>query len=394
MRWAAFLAATALAAPAFGQSLPSPAFAGLSTTGNATIGGTLGVTGTSSFGNTLNVSAGGITVTGGVQANILNSSASSNALVWRNGPGGNIMMQVGGAGNQIIPQVEIALQGGTWGSNASGSALLNGRAPLFQNATFTGTTAGAGAAFGAFLQQTDNGTGSEGTNLGFEEHLIVTGPNITGGRNGGAFYLDINGIGANTVESQDVALLTKCNLNVSDSNGLAVCFGFNAVASSGANVTSEGVVGAEIDTWMQSGSVARDRLGIQIVDVTGSTFGVQATRDDQMLSLNNQYSPTSSRGYKIGIGFGRSGGNFPLATNGTMIYGVGNVGASWTVGNGIDWHLGTATGNWIQFGSVFSIDGTGIVTGASYKAGATAGVTCSGTPTSSFASTGGIVTHC
>lgn len=37
---------------------------------------------------------------------------------------------------------------------------------------------------------------------------------------------------------------------------------------------------------------------------------------------------------------------------------------------------------------------TGVLTAASYVAGSTSGVSCSGTPTSSFASIGGIVTHC
>jgi hypothetical protein len=44
--------------------------------------------------------------------------------------------------------------------------------------------------------------------------------------------------------------------------------------------------------------------------------------------------------------------------------------------------------------NAFSVDGAGIITGSAYKTGATAGVTCAGAPTASFASTGGIVTHC
>lgn len=42
----------------------------------------------------------------------------------------------------------------------------------------------------------------------------------------------------------------------------------------------------------------------------------------------------------------------------------------------------------------FTVDTAGNVHAASYKAGASAGVSCSGTPTSSFASVNGIVTHC
>jgi hypothetical protein len=43
----------------------------------------------------------------------------------------------------------------------------------------------------------------------------------------------------------------------------------------------------------------------------------------------------------------------------------------------------------------FLVDPVGVVTGAAYKAGAVAGVTCpTGAPTASFASVGGIITHC
>ena len=42
----------------------------------------------------------------------------------------------------------------------------------------------------------------------------------------------------------------------------------------------------------------------------------------------------------------------------------------------------------------FAVDSTGIVSANSYRVGAVAGLSCAGTPTASFASTNGIVTHC
>ena len=114
------------------------------------------------------------------------------------------------------------------------------------------------------------------------------------------------------------------------------------------------------------------------------------------LSLNNQYAPSSSLGWTVGIGFGRFGGFFPISATGTMIGGEGNNGVNFNVANGIDWHLGNASNKWLQFGSVFSIDGSGNVTAASYKSGAAAGVSCAtGTVTAAtMVVTAGIVTHC
>jgi hypothetical protein len=134
-----------------------------------------------------------------------------------------------------------------------------------------------------------------------------------------------------------------------------------------------------------------DKIGAQIVDLTGSV--THGARDDVALSLNNNFSPSSTAGYAIGFEFGRGGGNLPVRTNGTLIY-AQDAGGSFTVANGIDFHLGSATGNWFQFGSVASLSGAGALNVASYSVAGTAGVTCSGAPTASFASTNGIVTHC
>jgi hypothetical protein len=75
------------------------------------------------------------------------------------------------------------------------------------------------------------------------------------------------------------------------------------------------------------------------------------------LSLNNQYAPSSSLGFKVGFEFGRMGGYFPVSTSGTLIGGQGAQGTRFTVSNGIDWHLGNFSGNTWN-------DGHTILTGA------------------------------
>jgi hypothetical protein len=105
-------------------------------------------------------------------------------------------------------------------------------------------------------------------------------------------------------------------------------------------------------------SEIRDRVGFQVVDVTGSTYGQQGARDDDAIAITNQYAPSTGLGYKTGLTFGRYGGNAPVATDGTLIGGQGNQGAGFTVANGIDWSKGTFTGYELNFGN-FSVDGSG-----------------------------------
>lgn len=99
-------------------------------------------------------------------------------------------------------------------------------------------------------------------------------------------------------------------------------------------------------------------------------------------------------GYKTVLSIGRAGGFPSVAPNGTIFGGQGNAGTRFSLANGIDWSLGDASGYWLQFGTVASLSGAGVMKAASYQAGATTGVTCSGAPSASFASIGGIITHC
>jgi len=128
-------------------------------------------------------------------------------------------------------------------------------------------------------------------------------------------------------------------------SGGSACFGGNFVSVIGVGVTASGNVGLEVDTGEESGAVITDRVGEQIVDLQATSYGTQANRDDVALSLNNQYAPSSTLGFKIGFEFGRTGGNFPVFTGGTLIGAQGAFGSRFTVSNGIDWHLGTFTGN-------------------------------------------------
>lgn len=324
-----------------------------------------------------------LSASGALAATLIQAPAASSQIAVKNAPAGGILMLMGGSSNDIIPMTNIHLQGGTWGSGP----LINNLPPIFQNATFAGTNAGAAVAFGAFLQQVDQSIATNAFGYGVLEHLSVNGSNSLGGRTAGQFNLDIL-LSGNADRVEWVGLGSKCNL-MHSGGGQDSCFGENPVGHVGPGVTAWTVVGGEANTWIEAGATVLDKFGWAIVDTLGS---IQATEDNIGLTINNQYEPSSTVGHTVGIEFGKTGGHFPVSTTGTMIYGQELGQHAWTVANGIDWHLGTATGNWLKFDNVFTVTGAGAVSASAYSVGATAGVTCSGSIPS--ASVSGIVTAC
>jgi hypothetical protein len=194
-----------------------------------------------------------------------------------------------------------------------------------------------------------------------------------------------------------VAAYASAYANVND-NGTSGApkgqlFGFNTVASLGASASDwNAVISYEADTDVAVGATVGIKLGIQIVDTVPG--GAAGSVDDQALSINNQYGQGSGVGWKYGLSFGRQGGYFPMASTGTMIGAVNNVGGgTMNAAYGIDFSAVTFSTAFLK-STGFLVDGSGNLTAATYKAGSTAGVSCTGSPTASFAATGGIVTHC
>lgn len=321
---------------------------------------------TGAFSGALTLGAGG---TGGqsIQAsgtgNFLFTLGGSSSLFNFRSSAGTSILQVGGAGNSVSVQKQLVLPGGTW----VGASTAN-NAALFSNSTWSGSPGGnISASLNQLLM-------SEGLQVGVGGEvngLSVTQNTNTAGFTGQRHALTvIQGITAAPTGSGGTytALNTKINASVNVGGtgltaltGAGAVFGINPVAHLAPGATFwDQIVGGEFDVWAEAGSSVVDKIGLQIVDVTGSV--VQGARDDVGFSLNNQYSPTSSTGWRIGIEFGRAGGAFPVSTIGTLIGGQGPLGAGFTIASGIDWSLGTATGNWLNLGGVFTVDGSGKVT--------------------------------
>lgn len=303
---------------------------GVTNTGNGTVAGTLGVTGLTTVG------AEGITETAN-NLFYLNAGYATTPYIQMEAAGVNYLR----IGNGVIqPYTDIVLQGGAWGT----SPLANNVAPIYQDATFTGTTTNTASAFGMYLVQSDESSNSEG-GIGINETLRLSSANVVGFRAASEFTLKINNTTGNAGSEGYTGVIGNCDMFASDTApGGSSCFGGNLVALVGPGITGN-PVGLEVDTGEGAGASEWYRVGEQIVDVANlggvPTTGVQASRDDVGLSLNNQYEPGSGAGWAVGFEFGRSGGHFPVATNGTMIGAQGAGGTGFTVANGIDWHLGT-----------------------------------------------------
>ena len=119
-------------------------------------------------------------------------------------------------------------------------------------------------------------------------------------------------------------------------------------------------------------------------------------------------SPTSvgTAGAVIGEYFGAGSAVYGLVVDATSSAGAGVAATLNTTGGAgvvnLFMQMKGSPGSGAQFigaynsgsAEVFSVGGSGVVTGAGFIAGTSTGVSCSGSPTSSFASVNGIVTHC
>lgn len=300
--------------------------------------------------------ASGVTApNGGVTTNLITSTTTSSTLTVKAGTAGTALMQIGTSSSYPVVKTLVPLEipGLAWGNTASDEA------PLMQNGTFSGTTTANKAAFALYAKVTDNSS-CESASTGTCDNIfsqLDLGASTSGHRQSGYFVLNINAPTLNTSGYQYASLISKCNILASDAPGAsppgATCFGFNAVAHVKTGVTADQLIGAEINTWSETSTTIYDRIGMQVVDVTGSTYGAQASRDDVALSINSQYATGTGLGYKYGIEFGRNGGGgIGVATDGTLMYAQGNGGATATVANGIDWSKLTFTGNAINVGGL------------------------------------------
>jgi len=176
--------------------------------------------------------------------------------------------------------------------------------------------------------------------------------------------------------SQSLTFLSQA-ITATDQIGPTWAGNFVCADYTGVKDPSASCLGLEIDNYYSSGvgtDANAQRVGIQVV-VAGNS------------------GPTAGAGDHVGLGIVM--GSYDLSTIDEAL----EFNGAGSYGDIIDVRFATINGYIINAAN-FSLDGLGNVatygdvTAATYHAGASAGVTCTGTPTSSFASVKGIVTHC
>lgn len=320
---------------------------GVTNTGNETISGTLGVTGILSVGSTLNIGTG--------------LAANANAFI-KTPNGSNIILNPQGtAYTQVDSPLNVI---GTISPEASGvwsGSSYAGNSAIQENTTWTGTSTAGGnpTAFNAFtgVDSVDLSGAAFSTMMWVRDNISSSAKK--GGANALVVSLNLTGATGNASGSEYAGLTSTVNVTSGD-NGTSGHFQSSFTAAnpvlqlSSAALYTAGGSGEEIDVGFAA--LATTKIGLLVDQL--STDTTNATVDDMGIAIDAQSSGTS--GFLDGLSFGRSGGAFPIKSSGTLIYGEGNGGAAFTVANGVDWHLGTFTGNSWNDGHI-TFTGTGHV---------------------------------
>jgi hypothetical protein len=167
-------------------------------------------------------------------------------------------------------------------------------------------------------------------------------------------------------------------------------YGMSSAGISDSGATFLAVVsGGEIHADMRTGSSAAHRWGWSMVSAGDGTTGHGSVSEGAIELGGSPGSPASS--WNVALLLDGFHGGPALSSTGCVIC----VADSENIATGMDLSTYTISGNFLKGPSDnFHVTGAGALKAASFAAGASAGVTCSGTPTSSFASVNGIVTHC
>ena len=313
----------------------------------------------------------------------LNGSTSGAAIIKPQAVAGTPTLTLGtSSGTPVVtssgPLAITAATGNltctTCATTTSGGAL-SATAPVALSAggaiSITGAAgqvlAGAGPAFTATpTLGVNGGTGGQLTFNGSTSGSVVVNPSVTAGQ------LNFNQpIASGVAGGTGGALL----LNGSTSGTATL----SVTASTGTLLLSSGLTSGTVTDLFISDTVSGNSVRETIQNNSAANFaGAQislqtgATSTDMLFQLSNgSAAPIGSLFWDTGVT-----GGFQFSKAGTV---VATVNSGWQIGT-------TVTGGDEGIGTMN-------VQGAYYQAG-TIGVTCSGTPTASFASKLGIVTHC
>ena len=284
---------------------------------------------------------------------------------------------------------------GNWTFNpTSGDALtinpLSGTAGKGFNITQTGANTGAASApvhYNSIVVTDGSAVNSgslESTPL-YIEHILSS---ASEGQKYGLFVTSFHQQATSGMGDQIAGtLFTQSSASAGGTNtgggAFGTVIGGNSIADLEIGGTNYYIVAAhEFDAVIATGASAANRLGVHIAgagNLKGATL-------DAAVSITS-----SGTSWNSVINLNGLSGGAPLSTVASIINGDGT---NRTITNGINLPEYTITGNIFNFAN-FQVTGAGAVNAVGvYSQNGTAGVNCSGAPSGSFASSGGIVTHC
>jgi hypothetical protein len=376
------LAAGLKAPPAIGGTTPSTgAFTTLSASSGITFqGGSNGV---------------GSIYTDGNWGGLIRGRSGAIADLALESSSANIGLKMTAAGNITMP-FDVAVTGAltvtgiTTSSRfvVDGAKVMSGtgqaQSQVRVSDSWTGTASTSDVAFlNSFITTSDTiAASSSGVNQVYLNYAFG-GASMTGYRTALAVQAGIGTQSGNATGGSYVAGGFTFNAGANDhgtaataGNAMGQAFAINPVVHFNSSATYWGAaVAAEFDVWLETGSSVLDKIGVQIVQVTGDN--VQGTRDDVALSLNNQFTQASSKGWKMGIEFGRLGGYFPMDPTATLI-GMGKIGGTALAATGIDWSGITFSSYSLNLPG-FTVNGSGVATALYYDASTGNALTATGT---------------
>ena len=296
---------------ALAQSYPSPTFQNTTTLGNATIGGTLGVTGATTLGGAL--------------------TAPFQHTTY------------------VFPTT--TLTSGFRDDIAAGGTVTSGQAFLREFAVDSDTLSAPNGAAGVYIGHTIS-AGAVGGRNGLQLYLSQTGATNLAVAN--PYYVGLGiqsqaAYSAGGVSGSPVGNLFSSNPSVQ--------------LSTGAGLYWNSLVGEEIDVQVQAGTGVRFKDGIKVVQTIGDAVAGPVGAD-YAISINNQAqvgSPTV--GWRTGISFGGYEGWWPIQSTGTLVgTNSANIGGgpSMAAAYGVD--FSGVTFSTAAFKSTgFAVDGSGNV---------------------------------
>ena len=233
---------------------------------------------------------------------------------------------------------------------------------------------------------------------------ILGGATVRGAKVGIVGFLTQTIVNSGTGTTAIVGLEGIGQSNVGDggsgltlSTAMGTYFGANLIGrNAGTNVFE--VTAVEDDVMSAAGSSTYYSFGHAIADfaaVQGTSLDAGLVIYNGVESVASGYTWGPSNGFHMGISFAELGNEGqPIDDTGTLIGIHLETLSSLALSYGVDLRLGNFTNS--AFAShLFSVSQAGYVFAIEYWANGSEGVTCAtGSPTSSFAAVGGLVTHC